>query len=167
MNFSQRLKKVMTERNITQAELSAMTGIGRSGISQYLSGKNRPGFKALTALAGALGVSEAWLTDDNEEAEAMDSGVFKIPVATAAKLMGVGKQFIRVGLQAGKLPFGYAVNISGKRFTYYISPEKFTEYTGIEVTDDETGEDEDKDVANRDTLGGFFKGRKSRPLNRL
>jgi len=133
MDFSQRLKKAMVEQNITQADLSTMTGIGRSGISQYCSGKNMPGIKALTAIADALKVSEAWLTGDMEETEAATLKVINLPVEMAAKLMGVGKQFIRVGLQAERFPFGYAVNITGDRFTYYISPKKFTEYTGIPV----------------------------------
>lgn len=57
----------------------------------------------------------------------------KITIEQAARLMGVSKQFLRVGLQSGRLPFGYAVRISSNRFTYYISPKKFTEYTGIEI----------------------------------
>lgn len=133
MSFSERMKKAMSDQGITQAELSTKTGIGRSGISQYLSGKNKPGQKALTVIAGALNVSEKWLNGDIEEVEAATSNVINVPVSIAAKLMGVGKQFIRVGLQCGKLPFGYAVKISGNRFSYYISPKKFSEYTGIAV----------------------------------
>lgn len=52
-------------------------------------------------------------------------------VAEASKLMGVSLQFIRVGLQKGILPFGYAVQITRGRYTYYISRQKFLEYTGI------------------------------------
>ncbi len=120
----------MDEQNITQADLSSMTGIGRSGISQYLSGKNKPGQKALTIIANALNVSEEWLIESDEAAT---SKIINVPIDRAAKLMGVGKQFIRVGLQNGIFPFGYAVKISGKRFSYYISPKKFSEYTGIPV----------------------------------
>jgi transcriptional regulator with XRE-family HTH domain len=130
MSFSQRVKKAMDEQNITQADLSSMTGIGRSGISQYLSGKNKPGQKALTIIANALNVSEEWLIESDEAAT---SKIINVPIDRAAKLMGVGKQFIRVGLQNGIFPFGYAVKISGKRFSYYISPKKFSEYTGIPV----------------------------------
>jgi hypothetical protein len=46
-------------------------------------------------------------------------------VAEASKLMGVSLQFIRVGLQKGVLPFGYAVQITRGRYTYYISRQKF------------------------------------------
>ena len=52
-------------------------------------------------------------------------------VDEASELMGVSKQFIRVGLQKGILPFGYAVKISAGRFTYFISRQKFFEHTGI------------------------------------
>lgn len=51
----------------------------------------------------------------------------KISVAKAAQEMGVGQQFIRIGLQKGILEFGYAVKMS-TRYTYHISPEKFNNY---------------------------------------
>jgi hypothetical protein len=53
-------------------------------------------------------------------------------VAEASELMGVSQQFVRVGLQKGILPFGYAVQISTNRYTYFISRQKFYEHTGIE-----------------------------------
>lgn len=55
----------------------------------------------------------------------------KITIAEAAELMDVSQQFVRVGLQQGVLPFGYAVKISSGRYTYFISRQKFAEYTGI------------------------------------
>ena len=54
-----------------------------------------------------------------------------ITVEEASALMGVSRQFVRVGLQKGIFPFGYAVQISSDRFTYFISRQKFFEYTGI------------------------------------
>ncbi len=57
----------------------------------------------------------------------------KLTVKRAAELMGVGEQFIRIGLQKKALPFGYAVQISRNRYTYYISPKLFSETTGIEI----------------------------------
>lgn len=58
-----------------------------------------------------------------------------ITIAEASKLMGVSRQFIRVGLQKGIFPFGYAVQVSADRFTYFISKQKFLEHTGISVMD--------------------------------
>ena len=60
----------------------------------------------------------------------------RLSVAKAAELMDVSQQFIRIGLQRGILPFGYAVQISSK-WTYYISPSKFTESTGISLYDED------------------------------
>lgn len=54
-----------------------------------------------------------------------------LTVEEASELMGVSRQFVRVGLQKGILPFGYAVQISRERYTYFISKQKFEEYTGI------------------------------------
>ena len=56
-----------------------------------------------------------------------------LTVAEASALMGVSQQFVRVGLQKGILPFGYAVQISRGKYTYFISKQKFIEHTGIEA----------------------------------
>ena len=54
----------------------------------------------------------------------------RLSVVDAAELMG---------LQRNVFPFGYAVKRE-RRWSYYISPMKFTEYTGIEVPDALNGE---------------------------
>ena len=48
----------------------------------------------------------------------------------AAKLMGKGVQFVRIGLQRNILPIGRAVK-NGSKWNYYISPKLFEEFTGI------------------------------------
>ena len=58
----------------------------------------------------------------------------RLTIKDAAKLMGVSEQFVRIALQRGILPWGYAVQITGKKYTYFISKEKFTEHTGITVS---------------------------------
>jgi excisionase family DNA binding protein len=60
-----------------------------------------------------------------------------LTVEEASKLMGVSRQFIRVGLQKGILPFGYAVQISGARYTYNIPVALFEKHTGITVSEGE------------------------------
>lgn len=57
----------------------------------------------------------------------------RLTIAEASRLMGATPQFIRLGLQKGVLPFGFAVQMSPKRYTYYISREKFAEYLGIKT----------------------------------
>ncbi len=63
----------------------------------------------------------------------------RLSVVDAAALMGVTQQFIRIGLQKNVFPFGYAVKRE-RRWSYYISPVKFTEYTGITLPETLDGE---------------------------
>lgn len=67
---AQRLKELMAENNFRQVDIINMCkpycdkyGIkmGRSDISQYLSGKSQPMQEKLIVLSLALNVSEAWL----------------------------------------------------------------------------------------------------------
>lgn len=50
-------------------------------------------------------------------------------VKRCAELLGKSQQFVRIGLQRGILPFGYAVKMSSK-WTYHISEYKLMEYLG-------------------------------------
>lgn len=131
MSFAANLKKAMDERNMTQAELSALTGIGKSSISQYLSGKNEPKQKATEKIAEALDCSVAFLNGLTKCSDPTDdpNGLKNVPVAEAAKRLGKSEQFIRVGLQRRMLPFGVAVQLSS-RFSYHISPKLLNEYIG-------------------------------------
>lgn len=131
--FSKRLKKAMDEQKVTQSDLASKTGIGKSSISQYMSGKNEPTVFRLKVLAEALNVSSAWLKGDIDEPASEAKHTNNLPVETAAKLMSVGKQMVREGLKNNVFPFGYAVLMPSGKFRYYISPKKFTEYTGIPV----------------------------------
>lgn len=62
---SSRLRQALELRNIKQADLSQITKIPKSAISQYLSGKFEPKQDRLEILAKALDVSEAWLMGYN------------------------------------------------------------------------------------------------------
>ena len=52
-------------------------------------------------------------------------------VIECAKLLGKSPQFVRIGLQRGILPFGYAIKMSSV-WTYHISDAKVHEYLGGE-----------------------------------
>lgn len=41
-------------------------------------------------------------------------------VSEVARLLGKSEQFVRIGLQRGILPFGYAVNISEHKVREYL-----------------------------------------------
>lgn len=52
----------------------------------------------------------------------------KISVDEAARRMGVTPQFLRLGLRAGKFPFGTAVQMPGGRWSYYINATRLEHY---------------------------------------
>ena len=59
--FASRMRKAMNIRNIKQVDLVEKTGLGKSAISQYYSGKYEPKQKGIYLIAKALDVNEAWL----------------------------------------------------------------------------------------------------------
>ena len=132
MSFASNLKSVMNERQMSQTELSALSGIGKSSISQYLSGKNVPKASVMSKLADSLETSVDYLKGENVSQDVDHTGraCRNIPVEQAAKLLGKSRQFVRVSLQRGNAPFGFAVKVSGEKWSYHISPRKLNEYIG-------------------------------------
>ena len=61
IHFINRLKNIMSERKITQSELSKRTGIRQSSISDWLNGRYEPKQDKIYLIAQALGVSPSWL----------------------------------------------------------------------------------------------------------
>lgn len=59
--FSERLKLIMAEKSITQAQLAKATDIPKSAINQYLSDRFKPRRDRTEILCRALDVSPAWL----------------------------------------------------------------------------------------------------------
>lgn len=131
--FKDLLNQAMIERSMTQSQLSALSGIGKSSISQYLSGKNVPNGKAKQKLANALDVSIEYFNAETAHRNPApnNSGIMNISIAQAAKLLGKSEQFVRVSLQRGIAPFGFATKGTGSKWTYHISPKKFYEYIGV------------------------------------
>lgn len=65
--FHEQLRKAMEIRNISQGELCKKTGIPKSAMSQYMSGKFKPKQTRTYLLAEALRVNEAWLMGFDSE----------------------------------------------------------------------------------------------------
>lgn len=66
-SFAERLHRAMAMADIKPVDLCTITGIGKSSISQYLSGEYKPKQKNIYLIATALNVSPAYLmgfTDD-------------------------------------------------------------------------------------------------------
>ena len=68
-SFAERLNEALSQKGISQAELSRRTGIGRNSISDYLKAKYEAKQDNLLLLANALDVNEAWLMGLDVEME--------------------------------------------------------------------------------------------------
>lgn len=93
-NTAERLKELMRERNMRQADIVAAcqpfadkygVKIGKTDVSQYVKGKVVPGQDKLTVLSMALNVSEVWLMGyDVPESKADFERIVKQPVNVIA-----------------------------------------------------------------------------------
>ena len=128
MSFASRLKRTLDERQMSQAELAARIGKGKSSVSQYLSGKNIPKDDVQKKIAEVLDCTVEFL---NSEVPATNGDVQKnISVAECAKRIGKSEQFVRVALQTGAAPFGFAVK-NKSVYSYHISPKLLDEYVSV------------------------------------
>lgn len=128
MNFAEKLKLAMTERNMKPVDLAFVIGKNKSSVSQYLSGINIPKESTKQKICEVLDLPLEYFNQD-EEQEVGDTFIHKVPIKEAARLLGTSEQFVRVSLQQGTAPFGFAVKKEGKtKYTYHISPKKLYEY---------------------------------------
>lgn len=119
----------MDERGMTQVELAATIGKGKSSVSQYLSGKNIPKEDVQKRIAEVLECTVDFLNSEVSDDDYSETDMKNISVVEAAKLLGKSPQFVRIALQTGVAPFGFAVK-NKTTFSYHISPKKLAEYIG-------------------------------------
>ena len=119
----------MSEKQMSQAELAERIGKGRSSVSQYLSGKNVPKMNVQEKIAEVLGCTVDFLNSEENELTDEITETRNVSVSEAAKRIGKSEQFVRVALQNGTAPFGFAVK-NKSVFSYHISPKKLAEYIG-------------------------------------
>lgn len=119
----------MKELNINQAQLVGLTGIGKSSISQYLSGKNVPTEERQKSIAIALGLSADYFAQEipTIKFQTKNGSIPRLNVESAAKMLGMNHNTVRKGLQQGVFPWGYAVHTSENQWTYFINAKKFAE----------------------------------------
>ena len=127
MSFASRLKQTLDERQMSQAELATRIGKGKSSVSQYLSGKNIPKDDVQKKIAEVLDCTVEFLNSEDPGTERSDDVQKNISVAECAKRIGKSEQFVRVALQTGVAPFGFAVK-NKSVYSYHISPKLLDEY---------------------------------------
>lgn len=69
MVWKEKVTKLMNERNITQKQLSQLSGITESSISRYLHSNQRPRMDIVVNIAKALHVETEYLLDEDEKSE--------------------------------------------------------------------------------------------------
>ena len=57
MEFSEILRDILIENNLTQVAFAKLVGVKQSQVSEWLKGKAKPGYDTLKAMALAFGVS--------------------------------------------------------------------------------------------------------------
>jgi len=57
MDFIDILKDIMIDFDINQTELANLVGVKQSQVSEWLSGKSKPGYDSLKMICKALGIS--------------------------------------------------------------------------------------------------------------
>lgn len=129
--FCELLSKAMKELDMSQADVCRLTGIGKSSMSQYISGQHVPSPQKQLEIAEALGLESDYFNQRLPIAK-LDRRKRNLKVDVAADLLGKSVPFVQNGLQDGRFPWGYAVYM-GKEWSYYISPVRFQQETGAEV----------------------------------
>ncbi len=80
--FSKKLKQIMLEKELTQAELAKLIGLDQSRISKWLTGTRNPSTPNLQKLASALKVSVNELLSDDTSPQETNSNILKLPILT-------------------------------------------------------------------------------------
>lgn len=128
MSFAKQVKIRMTELNISQKELAEQIGKSRAAVSQYLSSANVPRPEVQIRIAEVLGCTVEFLNSDVVK-EPGEADTRNVSISECAKILGKSEQFVRVALQTGVAPFGFAVK-NKTVYSYHISPKKLAEYVG-------------------------------------
>jgi len=89
-DFQRRLQKAIEDKNITASELSRLSGVGKSDISNYLKGKYLPKQDKCYLLANALNVDPGWLMTGVEQQYEDESNETVQPQTIEAKILSKG-----------------------------------------------------------------------------
>lgn len=131
MSYAAKLKQAMDGRNMSRKELCAGAQISASQLSMYLGGHSEPRPDAAARICAALGLPPEAFGDPAKPVR--DVTDRNVPVTEAARMLGVSPDVVRAALQAGVVDFGFAVQVTGEKYTYHISPKKLYEYIGAPV----------------------------------
>lgn len=70
--FSERVKRLLQEKKMSQSELATLSGVTAPSLCRYLRGEIEPRVDIVRNIAMALGVSEAYLLGLDEKCPIVD-----------------------------------------------------------------------------------------------
>ena len=132
--FKDKLKEAMETLDLKAAQVSNLTGVGKSSISQYLSGSIEPTKERKETMATALGLPADYFTDENEiKVPSTKRGIIpRLTLAETAGMMGISAQALGNGIRDGAVPWGYAFHGRGDKYVYFINARRFFETERVE-----------------------------------
>ena len=98
--LGERLKIALKNKNMKQSVLAYRTGIDRSYITNYISGKYEPKSATLNKMAEILGVSSAWLDGYDVPMHADQSAVYDENSPHGVKIPVLGKVAAVIHIEA-------------------------------------------------------------------
>lgn len=78
MKFNERLKELRLSKELTQGELAKLTGLGRSALGMYESGKREPNFETLEVIADFFNVDMNYLLGKSDVKSSALKGIKNI-----------------------------------------------------------------------------------------
>lgn len=130
--FQEQFNEALKKQGVTVKDLSAATGISLPTLYSYSKGTTKPSDDRRRAICEALDLPLPPRL--RKRTAAPEPAVRRMKTKEAAALLGLSDQTVRVGLQQGVFPWGYAIKTGQSRWTYFISAEKFAQTEGIEIT---------------------------------
>lgn len=136
--FQEKLQEAMDKLGLNQAKVSAMTGISKASISQYLSGNQVPPESKQREIAASLGLKPDYFQTEKKISQilAKRGRIDELPVDVAARLMGMTRSTLEKGLKQGAFPWGYAIKTSEngmRNWRFFINAKSFAIVERIEI----------------------------------
>lgn len=103
-DFQHRLRQAITDRNITASELSRISGVGKSDISNYLNGVYVAKQDKCYMLAKALNVDPGWLMTGDAPAADPDAQFSRF-ITSYNSLPPAGKDYLQQQLRVAQVMF--------------------------------------------------------------
>lgn len=131
--YGNRLKEALEVREMGQKDLVLLTGLSKSGISQYISGKRVPPEKAQEIIAQALDLYTTWFFEDEPVPDSSDNKYRNCNVAKTAKILGISEQSVRDTLVQGRVSWGFAIQGKTGKYHFHVSYRGLADYMKLSL----------------------------------